>query len=687
MDQHPVVRDKEKPRALTRGLFFLCIITGIQKFSQQEVIHSFIMQSNNTFIKRNNMTLIDTCSLLEVPASELYLKTLRASSGKVIVLWAVVDELRRKIRDRDPDISSRAQKIFNLIFEYEARGLVTLGLGDDKNSRNFADNIFLGIVFKYGLRNDITIITQDRKLADDLLSAKHSRSVNGLNISVKRLESDGTLADFVTDSASQNTHQADQFTERSTNSMNVNALRIPPLQLLQQFRNNRETGARVYKNQCIMFTGKIVRTHKEGRSFITELMADAEGFRGRIICRFNESFDRELGQLERGQTVSISGMLSNVDTYFGDIEISDCRLHDSSYGERKNLPLRVTFVSEEKITRTQIPEVGSKVFGRDKREYFLTGLISRGRKSTVYEAVSADGSGKKLAAKIYTPEFCTVRQLEKLRLIVGLGLKFNGICFPEEILLNGRGEFSGFLMARAEGDKLEDLFCMQSEFESRYPGWKKTDMVQLTLNILDRIKYIHDNGIIIGNLVPENIMLATTEEMYFIDADSWQYKEFPCPDGDVYATAPELQGKDFSKTLRTMGNENFAVASLVFRLMMQGYPPYASFERELPEEEIRAGKFPYTVGEFNPVKGYKAPAMEARRIWSHLVRQLKDSFIETFNENGKYFREEARPSVDQWIKDVEYYSSCLPKMINSDAASDDIFPKDTRKALDKRYGS
>lgn len=639
------------------------------------------MQSNNTFIKRSSMTLIDTCSLLELPASELYLKTLRASSGKVIVLWAVIDELRKKIRDRDPDISSRAQRIFNLIFEYEARGLITLGLGDDKTSRNFADNLFLGIVFKYGLRNDITVITQDRKLAEDLLAAKHSKSVNGLNITVKRLENDGTLSDFEQHDA----QAAEQITERSTISMNINALRIPPSQLLQQFRNNRETGARVYRNQYIMFTGKVVRTHKEGRSLVMELLAEEENFRGRIICRFHESAGREISQLERGQVVSVSGMLSSVDTYFGDIELSDCRINDAFIGERKEFPLRVTSIGEERITRTQIPEVGSKVLGRDNREYFLTGIISRGRKSTVYEAISADGSTR-YAAKIYTPEFCTIRQLEKLRLIVSLGLKFNGICFPEEILLNERGEFSGCLMTRAEGDKLEDLFCTQSEFEHRYPGWKKTDMVQLTLNILDRIKYIHDNGIIIGNLVPENIMLATTEELYFIDADSWQYKEFPCPDGDVYATAPEIQGKDFRTFLRTMGNERFAVASLVFRLMMQGFHPYASFERELPEEEIRAGKFPYTVGEFSPVKGYKAPAMEARRIWSHLVRQLKDSFIETFNENGEHFSEESRPSVDDWIKDVEYYNSCLPKMINSDAASDDIFPKDTRKALDKKYG-
>ena len=122
----------------------------------------------------------------------------------------------------------------------------------------------------------------------------------------------------------------------------------------------------------------------------------------------------------------------------------------------------------------------------------------------------------------------------------------------------------------------------------------------------------------------------------------------------------------------------------MFRLVMQGYPPYASFERELPEEEIRARRFPYTVGEFRPIKDYKAPSMEARRLWSHLVRQLKDSFMQTFHEKGEHFREESRYSVDQWIKDVGYYYSCLPKMIRTDAGSEEIFPKETRRVVDKK---
>ena len=621
--------------------------------------------------KRDDLIFIDTCSLLELPASELFLKSLRISKKKVIVLRAVTDEIRRKINDKDSDISSRAQKIFNLIFDYEAAGFVQIGLDDDKNNRHFADNIFLGAAFKYGLNNNIIVITQDKKLAEDLLSLKNSKSVNGLNISVKRLENNGTLSDF---------------NINNNNSINGNALEIPASQLLNQFKNNHDAGEKVYKNQCLLFSGRVVRVYEESNKsgkFITELLSDDEKFRGRIICRFNDS--KEINNFERGQNVKISGLLMNVDIDFGDIELSECSTaRKKTKNSINSFHYQLTTIPNEKIKLSQYPEIGSTIKCMNGKEYILSGIIGRGRKSTVYEIESLDGKTGEFAAKIYYPDYCTKRQFEKLKLIISLGLKYDGICFPLDIILNEHGEFCGCLMLRADGDKLDDMFCTPNEFKRRYSDWKKTDMVILTLNILDKIKYLHENNILMGNIVPENIMLMSTQEIYFVDADSWQYREFPCPDGDVYSTAPEIQGKNFNEFLRTMGNENFGVAVLVFRLMMQGFPPYASYEREMPEDEIREGKFPYSVGEFKPVKDYKAPAMEARRIWSHLVRQIKDSFMNTFNENGEHFSENTRYSVDQWIKDVNYYYSCLPKMIKTDIESEEIFPKETRKAKDKR---
>ena len=615
-----------------------------------------------------NITLIDTCSLLAVPGSEIYLRNLRTSRGHITVLRAVMDELRKKTRDPDVELRNKAMKIFSEVYDYEAFGVVTIGLDeDDRNNRNFADNVFLGAVFKYGLKNNITVITQDKKLAEDLLNARNSQSVNGLKVKVMRIEEDGSLTEFM-----PKPEPASRTDEPPV---------ILPSRLMKDFTQ--------YINRTLTFTGKVIRSYPEGRGVVAEILPDDEAFSGRVRCKFTESPTQEL---ERGQDVRISGVLVNVDPDFGEIEAADCAIQTAPSAQyqprqfaprRIPVPARVTQVADEKIRRTQIPEVGSRVFARDKKEYTISRIIARGRRSIVY-ALESDGP-EKLAAKIYAPDYCTTRQLEKLRVILSMGLKYEGICFPLDILTNAKGEFSGCLMSFAEGESVEDLFCTEKVFDEKYGNWTKPDMVKMTLNVLTKIKYLHDNGVLMGNILPENILFTSPDKVSFINADSWQYKDFPCPEGDVYSTPPELQGKDFSTFLRSWGNEGFAVSVLVFRLMMQGYQPYASYERELPEEEIRAGKFPYSVGEFKQIKDYKAPSMEARRLWSHLVRQLKDSFIQAFHEEGEHSREDRRYSVGQWIRDVGYYDSCLPKMINSDPETSKIFPSDIRKALDKRH--
>ena len=58
----------------------------------------------------NNITLIDTCSLLAVPGSEIYLRNLRTSRGHITVLRAVMDELRKKTRDPDVELRNKAIK-------------------------------------------------------------------------------------------------------------------------------------------------------------------------------------------------------------------------------------------------------------------------------------------------------------------------------------------------------------------------------------------------------------------------------------------------------------------------------------------------------------------------------------------------------------------------------------------------
>ena len=66
-----------------------------------------------------------------------------------------------------------------------------------------------------------------------------------------------------------------------------------------------------------------------------------------------------------------------------------------------------------------------------------------------------------------------------------------------------------------------------------------------------------------GDLNPTNIMVKFSEKVFFVDTDSYQIEDFPCPVGTPDYTAPEIQNRKKYDFLRSIGNENFAVATLL----------------------------------------------------------------------------------------------------------------------------
>jgi len=93
--------------------------------------------------------------------------------------------------------------------------------------------------------------------------------------------------------------------------------------------------------------------------------------------------------------------------------------------------------------------------------------------------------------------------------------------------------------------------------------------VQLAINILERISYLHRLNVLLGDINPLNILVKDENTIYFVDCDSYQIEGFPCAVGTVDFTAPEIQGVDFRTFLRAPEHELFAVATLLF-MMLKG---------------------------------------------------------------------------------------------------------------------
>lgn len=356
--------------------------------------------------------------------------------------------------------------------------------------------------------------------------------------------------------------------------------------------------------------------------------------------------------------------------------------------ESEEIPLNERFAFTKTITQisgrlpvTRIPVSGDYVTavrnGKTKRVKLLEEL-GKGGEGSVYKT---DLTG--YVVKIYKPEQITRLRHEKLKLMLTKNINCAGICFPLAMILNQHQEFVGYLMWSASGRDLGKSIFMPMLLKKYFPRWTKVDTVQLCVTILKKLKYLHDRNVILGDINPYNILVVSPTEIYFVDTDSYQVEGFICPVGMPLFTAPELQDKkDYG--LRTLGNENFAVATLLFMIMHPGKPPYAMQDGFGIKENIINGEFAYPLGERKTGKVPKGPW---RYCWSHLTYNIKEAFYETFWRGGSLHSEKKRPGTGHWLRLFEKYLELLKsgKMTAQDSEALMIFPTRFKRDKNKTY--
>ena len=338
------------------------------------------------------------------------------------------------------------------------------------------------------------------------------------------------------------------------------------------------------------------------------------------------------------------------------------------------LVTKVTKIKDtEKLRVSYYPKENDTIVTDSKRIIRLGKEIAAGGEGIVYHI---DG---KYVAKIYKQDKVTKLRYEKLKKMVSKKIDCDGICYPTELIYNDKNEFVGYVMPKAAGYEIgKSIFLSQKIFERKFPNWKKKEVVETIVTILKKMKYLHDRNIIMGDINQANILVVSPKEVYFVDTDSYQIEEFPCPVGMLNFVAPEIQGKKFSERLRTIGNENFAIATLLFMLMLPGKAPYSQQGSENAKDSIIKMEFPYPIDEKG---GKKIPRGAWGYIWSNLPFEIKEKFYRTFMKGEKYSTEKTRLSVKDWLLVFEEYLNQLKSgaLRKIDPNMEEIYPKQYNK--------
>ena len=137
--------------------------------------------------------MIDTCSLMHDQCGcmiQRLLPALQKHGRQVLIPDKVIGELQKHRNSSDPVKSGAARQGMRLCRQLQEAGCLSIR-GDQRD--NFADNTFFVAISRYRYQHQMLLITQDRKLSQDILFLNQMKSSQGHPVTVMYLDRAGNL--------------------------------------------------------------------------------------------------------------------------------------------------------------------------------------------------------------------------------------------------------------------------------------------------------------------------------------------------------------------------------------------------------------------------------------------------------------------------------------------------------------
>jgi len=256
-----------------------------------------------------------------------------------------------------------------------------------------------------------------------------------------------------------------------------------------------------------------------------------------------------------------------------------------------------------------------------------------------------------LVAKLYHEP--TLAKARKVALMMAdepaLDASAAALAWPRDLLIDGQGRFAGFLMERAAGPRVFELYNPSTR-RSAAPGSDHALLHRVGANVAAAFGALHERGYVIGDVNESNVLVRPGGAVTLVDTDSMQVPDrangtvLRSRVGKPEFTPPELQGRSFGDFDRTPEHDRFGLAVLLFLLLMEGTHPFAGrlvdgSDTPPVEERIRRGLFPHHGhAEIDPPR--LAPE------FALLDPALRALFVRAFAEG--HADPAARPSAAEW---------------------------------------
>lgn len=240
---------------------------------------------------------------------------------------------------------------------------------------------------------------------------------------------------------------------------------------------------------------------------------------------------------------------------------------------------------------------------------------------------------------------------------------------PGTNIRQGEGERAvGFTMQRVPDARPVHQVYQARSRQRHFPKADWAFLVRVARNLAACVHFVHEEGLVVGDLNESNVLVSQKGLVRLIDADSFQIERDgflqTCDVGKGELLAPELQGRSLTGLRRTEQHDLFALAVLVFHLLVVGRHPFAgrplqpkAGEPDVSlEESIRRGWYAFADPPIGPI--FPPPGLHLG--W--LPAEIREMFGEAFQVGAPTHR----PSASRWFSALERLEGSLERCAEND---------------------
>jgi DNA-binding helix-hairpin-helix protein with protein kinase domain len=285
-------------------------------------------------------------------------------------------------------------------------------------------------------------------------------------------------------------------------------------------------------------------------------------------------------------------------------------------------------------------------------------LLGRGGEASIYAVPGRTD----LAAKIY--HHPTVEQASKLAAMlaappVAPPQRGQHVCvaWPIGRLLEpeGEGRVIGCLIPRLEPAHLIWEIYNPGVRREICPHFHYGSLLRTARHLAAAVQTLHACGYVLGDLNESNVLVTPQALVSLIDTDSFQVpggeQLYRCRVGRPDYSPPELQNVSFAAVDRLPQHDNFALAVLIFQLLMHGIHPFAGTSSPGKEPETIATRIAEGLWPYSWTRTISLQPSPHAPPWCVLPLAAQDLFQRCFDSGHE--QPELRPSAAEWQTALE----------------------------------